>query len=168
MEDATKSLLRDASLLFVGAFISLATSLLIDFMHEKRDSKKEQLTKKRELNYDISKALGNRFYLTYDLLKLKWNKDTTRINNQISEYMESRQFWNQSIYSYQALLENYYGREIRDEFIVKVFNPLAKMGPLVEDKTLSTDDTTLIPKVLLIRDDMIKFIQKIYDLGENN
>ena len=111
MEDAKKSIGRDASLLLIGALISLSTSLLVDFLHERRDSKKERVSKKLELNYDLSKALGNRFYFTYDLIKHKGSTDTNLINKEIAAYLECRQFWNQNIYSYQALLENYYGKD---------------------------------------------------------
>jgi len=169
MDKDTKSLIRDISLLCVGALISLLTSLLVDYFHEKRDIKKDQLTKKLELNYDISKALGNRFYLTYDLLQLKRSKDTNRVDNEIAQYIESRQHWNQNIYTYQAMLENYYGKETKNEFITKVYNPLANMGQYVEDRTTHTEeDTTLVPQALLIRNDIAKFIHNIYAQAENN
>jgi hypothetical protein len=166
MDNNKKSLLRDIALLLIGALISLSTSVLTTILNENRNSEKESIKRKIEFNYKLSKALGNRFYFTYNLLMHKKSTDTTLINKEIEEYLESRQFWNQNIYSYEALLESYYGKDIRNEFIAKVFNPLVDVGQCVERKELCINDTTLIPRVLIIRTDMIRFIQHIYNLTE--
>jgi hypothetical protein len=166
MDDTKKSLFRDITLLLIGALISLSTSVFTTILSESRNSKKESQIKKLEFNYELSKALGNRFYFTYNLLRHKKSNNTALVDKELEGYLESRQFWNQNIYSYQALLESYYGKDIRNEFIIKVFNPLVEVGQCVEEKNLCKDDTTLIPRVLIIREDMTKFIQRIYNSTE--
>jgi hypothetical protein len=165
MEDSKKSLLRDTSLLFIGAFISLLTSLLGTFFKEKSDTQKQKIERKLEFNYELSKALGNRFYFTYNLAQHKGSNDTSVIKEELSGFVQSRQFWNQNVYSYKALLKSYYGADVRVDFENKIYRPLVDMGHYVEN-TSANKDPDAVSKIDKIGLEISHFMEQIYNQVE--
>ncbi|WP_336689992.1 MULTISPECIES: hypothetical protein [unclassified Chryseobacterium] len=157
----SNNLKKDIILIFLGAFISSGTALTTTFINEKRYDKKENVKKKIELNNQISKDLGKRLYLTYQLYKSIDKNDTVYINA-LKDYKISKEEWNIQIYSYQSLLKYYYSEKIKKEFLDSIYTPLVELGQQAEHRKLNKSFKN---KFKIQQTKNIEFITKVYDLS---
>lgn len=156
------SIKREILLLVVGALISASTAFLTDSFNERREDKRMNIQKKLELNDQISKDLGKRLYLTFDLYRKRREHDSA-FAGALSQYRQSKEDWNLKIYSYQSLLRYYYGQPVHEEFVSKIYNPLVDFGQKAEyDKA----DSTFEQEYARLRDNNVSFISKIYRFTE--
>jgi hypothetical protein len=160
--EENKGLKKDIILIVLGALISASTVFVTSTINESRQDKKSNIQKKLELNDQISKDLGKRLYLTYQLYKTVQNKDSSNLNS-LSDYRESKEDWNIKVYSYQSLLKHYYSEDIKIEFLDSVYNPLVELGKQVEYKKI---DKYFKEKWLVQQRRNIEFVSKIYDLSD--
>lgn len=71
------SIKREIILILIGAIISGTTAFITNWSNAKRENKKAIVQKEFELNDQLAKDLGKRFYLTYNLYKEIRDKDST-------------------------------------------------------------------------------------------
>jgi len=115
-----------------------------------------------ELNDQISKDLGKRLFLSFDILRKRRDRDTT-LSASISEYRQVKEDWNLKIYSYQSLLSYYYGNSVQEEFITNIYNPLVLYGQNAE---YNRQDSTFEKTYSKLKMNNVAFISKIYSLTE--
>lgn len=162
---------RDVMMLIIGSLITLTTSGISSYFADRKAERKEVLSKKLELNQDLSKDIGTRFYLTYDILSHKitvdssTSRDTITLNHELASLSENRMVWNQNINSYKALLSYYYGNKVLLNFIDSVYRPLLDLGKYASDKKMYTNDSTLVNRLLSLNNNIQVFMQKIYTLA---
>lgn len=156
------SIKREIILLFVGAIISASTAFLTDSFNEKREDKRLNAQKKLELNDQISKDLGKRLFLTYELYRKRRDKDTT-LATALLQYKQVKEDWNLKIYSYQSLLNYYYGKSIQEEFFNNIYAPLVQFGQKAE---YNNTNAPFEKGYAELQNKNIKFVIKIYVLTE--
>jgi hypothetical protein len=157
-----RPLKREISLLLIGALISAISVFLADYFNDKRTENRFNIQKKLELNYQLSKDLGRRFFLTFELFRKRRDKDTT-IQASLVEYRQSKEDWNLMLDSYESLLSYYYGEPIKSEFIRDIYNPLIRLGQMAEYNKVSSDFAN---EFYNKREGNIKFISKLYRLAK--
>lgn len=157
------SLKREVVLIIVGAVISASTAFFTDSFNERRENKRINIQKKLELNDQISRDLGKRLYLTFDLYRKRRDKDTT-LAATFSQYKQTKEEWNLKIYSYQSLLNYYYGQSVQEEFLKKVYNPLVLYGQSAEYNRATN---SFEEKYSVLRGNNVAFITRIYSLTED-
>jgi hypothetical protein len=159
--------LRDAGLLVIGAVISITTSIISESMQDKREDKKNSIAKQLELNHEISKDLGDRYYVTYELMKAKRKKDSLKVKRYLEDFLKCQEEWNQNIYSYRSLLRNYYGPSIENNFIRDIYNPMVDLGLMAQDTSAGVvRDTTFTPIAIQWSNRTISFVSSIYNLSK--
>ncbi len=153
---------REVALLILGATITASSVFFTDYLNEKRLERKENVQKKLEFNYQLSKDLGKRFYVTFDLYRQLRDTNAEFINEAKSKYCQSKEEWNIMNDSYQSLLKYYYGNSIHTEFVNQIFNPLVNLGDNIKKNAI---DSTLKDKYIILRNKNLNFIKKLYVLA---
>lgn len=155
-------LTREILLILIGAIISATTAFMTNYFNEKKEIKRENIQKKLELNDQISKDLGKRLFTTYELYKKRRNKDTT-VANALLEYKQTKEDWNLKIYSYQSLLNYYYGPKVQSEFTSTIYSPLVQLGQMAEYDKI---DPKFDKMYIKLRNKNVIFVSNIYKLTE--
>ena len=62
-----KTMRRDVWMLIIGSVVTLLSTGLTTWLSEGKAQRKETLANKMQLNQDLSRDIGARYYLTYDL-----------------------------------------------------------------------------------------------------
>jgi hypothetical protein len=167
-DEPQHSFWRDVGLLVAGAVISLTTSVISEMLHDRTEERNASIAKKMELNHEISKDLGDRYYITYELMKARrTTRDSAVIKRREQEFLKCQEEWNQNVYSYQSLLRNYYGTRLEDNFIRNIYNPLIDLGLEADDTSFKAlTDPTFTPKANTLRVKTIGFVSDIYNLAK--
>jgi hypothetical protein len=163
-----KTMGREVAMLIIGAVISLLSTGLATWLSERKAEHKEIVANKMQLNQDLSRDIGARYYLTYDILSRKitvdstLGSDTVTLRNQVNELMRSRMAWNEKINSYKALLAYYYGPETRSNFIDSIYNPFITLGNFAADKKMYTGNANMADQCYRLNSNIQAFMEKIY------
>lgn len=123
---------KQLGLLFAGALISTFSALVTSYIGDKRSDIRESKTQKVELNIQISKDIGQRYYSIYNFYRAKRDKDSLELKIAYSKYKDSKEEWNMMIDLYRSYLSSYYGAEIAQEFEKQVYVPMLTLSRLAE------------------------------------
>ncbi len=152
---------REIVLLLAGAIISVFTAFVTNFFNEKREEKRFNVQKKLELNDQIAKDLGKRLFLSYEIFRKRRDKDST-LRIAISQYKQVKEEWNLKIYSYESLLQYYYGESIHDDFKNNIYKPLVEFGKQAEYDDV---DSLYYKNYVKLHNSNRRFVSKIYQLS---
>jgi hypothetical protein len=163
-----KTMGRDVSMLIIGSVVALLSTGLTTWLADRKAERKETVANKMQLNQDLSRDIGARYYLTYDILSRKitvdstLSSDTITLHYQVNELMHSRMAWNEKINSYKALLTYYYGPETRSNFIDSIYNPFITLGQFASDKKMYTGNADMADQCYRLNRNIQTFMEKIY------
>jgi hypothetical protein len=153
-----KEFAREMGLILIGAIISAASVLITTYISDTRSDKKMNIQKKLELNGQLSRDLGKRFFVTFELYRKKRDKDSS-VNTALFAYHQSKEEWNFVVDSYQSLINFYYGETMEKDFIKFIYNPLVKFGQQAEYSTYASGFAN---DFYQLRDRNIEFISQLY------
>lgn len=141
--------------------------------HNRIDDSWELKSKRYEFFDHLSKLIDKRYYMTMRFSGAIKENNAEKIGEIEAKFTNAIEDWMFNIYKNLALIEYYFGMELRNEFEEKINNPIVKIADKIENvrknnnyrkklKTKKIDE-----EINKLRGNILRFYKKILNFIDN-
>jgi hypothetical protein len=165
--DKKPSVYKDVFLLFMGALISLVSSLFTFYLSNRSTLEKEEKARKIAFIEEVANNCGHRLFLLDEILANKKFKDSANLKINMIAYKKSLDQWNQRYLTYYPMLNIYFGKNTTNDFDLAIYNPSLSLGKFLIDKDfVSKEHPSYGKQIDILRKNMQVYFDALYEKVE--